>query len=105
MKRLGFSIFVLVAALGACGQQDAATYPPQYELNFMRACQAQAPNHAVCSCSWEKIESEIAPADFAAFERLPANEQASHPLYAQIERHALECRDQPEAAPEDPPAP
>jgi hypothetical protein len=94
------------AALAACGQQPASqTYPPQFELNFIRACQAQGPSQAFCACNWEKVEAEIAPADFAAFERLPATEQASHPVQQQIERFALECADQLQPPPEDPPPP
>jgi hypothetical protein len=96
---------IALLMLAACGEQEAKTYPPQYELNFMRACQAQAPTLTLCTCTWEKIEREIAPDDFAAFELLPAGEQARHPLYSQIERYAVECRDQPESLPDDPPPP
>lgn len=103
--RGAFTSFVLAAALAGCGQQEADTYPPQYELNFMRACQAQGPSGNVCPCTWEKIEREIPPDEFAAFELLPASEQAAHPLYSQIERYALECRDQNDAPAEAPPAP
>jgi len=98
-------ILAALTALGACGQQQAKTYPPQYELNFMRACQAQGPAENVCPCTWEKIEREIPPDAFAAFELLPASEQRVHPLYGQIERYAIECREQSETTPEDPPAP
>jgi hypothetical protein len=93
-------------ALASCGQQAANTYPPQYELNFMRACQAQGPGlQSLCTCTWEKIEREIPPDDFAAFERLPANEQTTHPMRERIERYALVCRQQTDPAPEDPPEP
>ena len=96
----------LMLALAACGQQEAKTYPPQYELNFMRACQAQrpaAPNQ--CPCTWERITREIPPDGFATFERLPPNEQVEHPLYAEIQRYALECATQTEATTGDPPPP
>ena len=95
----------LVLTLAACGQQEAKTYPPSYELNFMRACEAQQPAADMCACTWERITREIPPDEFAAFERLPPNEQVAHPLYAEIERYALECRDQTVAPPEDPPPP
>ena len=98
--------FITVLMLAACGQQEAKTYPPQYELNFMRACQAQrpaAPNQ--CPCTWERITREIPPDEFAAFERLPANEQVAHPLFAEIQRYALECATQTEGTTEDPPPP
>ena len=96
----------LMLALAACNQQEAQTYPPQYELNFMRACQAQrpaAPNQ--CPCTWERITREIPPDEFATFERLPPNEQVAHPLYAEIQRYALECATQTEATTENPPPP
>jgi len=96
----------LVLTLAACGEQEAKTYPPQYELNFMRACQAQRPAvTSLCPCTWERITREIPPDEFATFERLPPNEQVAHPLYAEIQRYALECADQAAPAPEDPPAP
>lgn len=101
-------IMVLIAlvALAACGQQEQAnTYPPQYELNFMRSCQAQNPAEGLCTCTWAKIEGEVPVAEFAAFERLPVNEQVSHPLRGQIERYALECLNENQPTPEDPPAP
>jgi hypothetical protein len=97
--------FIALALLTACGQQEAKTYPPQYELNFMHSCQAQRPPEHVCPCTWERITREIPPAEFATFERLPPNEQVAHPLYSEIQRYAMECRDQSAAAPEDPPAP
>lgn len=97
---------VLLVSLAACDQRQVAqTYPPQYELNFMTACQAQRVSAAFCTCTWEKIEHEISPADFAAFERLPPNEQATHPFQGQIERYAEECRNEVAPDPEEPPAP
>lgn len=100
------AIVVALTALASCGQQEARTYPPQYQLNFMRACLAQGEGlQSLCTCTWEKIERDISPADFAQFEQLPANEQATHPLRGQIERYALECRQQTEPAPDTPPEP
>lgn len=99
-------VFAALAVLAACGQQQASnTYPPQYELNFMRSCQAQNPAEGLCTCTWAKIEGEVPAADFAAFERLPVNEQVSHPLRGQIERYALECLNENQPAAQDPPAP
>ena len=100
------TILAALAALAACGQPSAPeTYPPQFELNFMRGCQAQGPTQAFCSCTWDKIEAEISPADFEAFDRLPAYEQASQPLQQQIESFALECSAQMQPPTEQPPAP
>lgn len=94
-----------LTALTACGQQEAKTYPPQYELNFMRACQAPGQDSNVCSCTWERITREIPVEEFEGFEQLPANEQTSHPLRAELQRYAVECIAQNEAPPEDPPPP
>jgi hypothetical protein len=85
------TVLAAFAVLAACGRPADATYPPQYELNFMRACLAQAPPQGMCPCIWDKIESDVAPADFAAFDRLSPAEQQSHPLQQQIERYALDC--------------
>jgi hypothetical protein len=93
------------AVLTACGQSAPETYPPQFELNFMRACQAQGPSQAFCACNWQMVEREISPADFAAFERLPAAERSSHPVQQQIERFAIECSAQLQPLTEDPPPP
>jgi hypothetical protein len=95
----------LMLALAACGQQEAKTYPPQYELNFMRACHAQRPAANVCPCTWGRIMREIPPDEFATFERLPPSEQVAHALYAEIQRYALECATQTETTTEDPPPP
>jgi hypothetical protein len=101
-----FAPIALALTLAACGQQDANTYPPQYELNFMRACQAQRPAaRNQCPCTWERITREIPPDEFATFERLPPAEQVAHPLYAELQRYALECASQTEATTEDPPPP
>lgn len=100
-----FILAAAAAALAACGRQDAETYPPQYELNFMRACQAQSAPAGFCACTWEKIEREIAADDFAAFERLPPGDQQTHPLRQQIQRYADECRTEAVEPPDDPPPP
>jgi hypothetical protein len=80
---------VLAAALACCGRPETG-YPPAYELNFMRACEAQS-TRALCACIWEKIEADVAAADFAALERLPAAERETHPLKLQIDDYALSC--------------
>jgi hypothetical protein len=106
MRVAGVSFVLMAWALAACGQQEAKTYPPQYALNFMQNCRVQAgASVALCACMWEKIEREIAPDDFTAFERLPAAEQATSPLRAQITAYADECRAETAEPPEDPPAP
>ncbi len=100
-----FILFTALLALAACGQSAPTTYPPQYELNFMRACQAQGPAQGICPCIWGKIVADVPPADFAAFELLSAEEQAQHPLNQQIERYALECAAELPPPSETPPAP
>lgn len=100
IRAIQVCIVASLAVLAACGQSAPATYPPQYELNFMRACQAQGATTAVCGCIWERIETEVPPADFAAFERLSAAEQTGHAMQQQIEQFALSC-----AAPAQAPSP
>ncbi len=102
MRIASVTIFAL---LGACGPQGPKAYPPQYEVNFMRACEAQRPAEGVCPCTWEKIEREIAADEFAAFELLPPDERRMHPLYGQVQQFAVECRDRDETPVQNPPAP
>jgi hypothetical protein len=97
-------ILAALAALAACGQSAPAPYPPEYELNFMRACQVRQTT-AQCSCIWGKIETDVPVADFIEVERLPASERASHPITGQVERFALECAAQLQPPIEDPPPP
>lgn len=84
------AILAVVVALGACGKADGA-YPPAYELNFTRACEAQGAPADLCACAWGKIEAEIPRRDFEAWERLPVAERAAHPLQRQIAGYALAC--------------
>lgn len=87
------AVMILVGALAACGcGSPEPGYPPGYELNFMRACEAQGALAEFCACTWDKIEADVAPGDFAALELVPAGERQAHPLQLQIERYAEACR-------------
>lgn len=78
--------------LAACSPAAPTEYPPQVEYNFMRACQAgDGGAGEICPCTWAKIEENVPPADLLAFERLPADQRAAHPLQAQLEGYAREC--------------
>lgn len=85
-------LLVPMLALTACNPQPAS-YPPEYERNFMAACEARAASSSdeVCGCVWDRIEAEISPSDFAAFERLPAATREAHPLTAQINGYIEAC--------------
>jgi hypothetical protein len=83
---------VLIAALitlAACGSPPAQ-YTPEYEHNFMRACQLNAPT-ALCACVWTKIAAEIPVAEFEAFERLSPEQRAASPVAAQLRGFATAC--------------
>jgi hypothetical protein len=101
--RVGFVVFAL--ALGACNPQPAA-FTPDVERNFMMACVGQGSSNALCSCTWDKIEANISPGDFAALERMPGPQRESHPLTAQIAGFVETCNvsltRQVEPAPDDP---
>ncbi len=101
----GLILAASAAVVAACGQSAPEAYPPQYELNFMRACQAQQATGEFCACTWDKIERELPADEFAAFERLPAKEQETHSLRTRIERFADECRTELIEPPAEPPAP
>lgn len=93
--------FIVVAALllAGCGQpQQAATYTPEYELNFMRACQANGTPVSACGCVWGKISTEVPVGEFEAYELLPAEARTSHPLTAQVREFIQACA--PPQAPE-----
>ncbi|MEZ5960986.1 MAG: hypothetical protein R3C30_11255 [Hyphomonadaceae bacterium] len=78
-------------ALAACNPGPAA-YAPGVEHNFMTACEAQQGSSvALCGCTWEKIEAEISPNDFAALERLPQQQRETHPLTTQINGYVEAC--------------
>lgn len=84
-------IVIAALALVSCAPPTPAGYPPGVEQNFMRACEAQSAVAGLCACTWDRIEAVVAPADFAALERLPGPERAAHPLAQQIEGYALAC--------------
>jgi hypothetical protein len=98
-------VLVAVLAFAACGRApEPAAYGPEVEINFMRACMAQAAAaDGRCPCIWERVEAEIPPADLAALEALPPVERAVHPLQRQIEEYALACIAERNAAEGTPP--
>lgn len=85
------AVAIIVLSLAACGPAQAPGYPPQVELNFRNACEAQSPPAGLCACVWGKIAAEVPPADLIALERLPINERGDHPLTQQINGYALAC--------------
>lgn len=96
---------LVIVLLAACSPPQQG-YPPQIELNFRNACEAQSPPDGLCSCVWSRIEADVEPGDLMALERLPINERQSHALTEQINGYALACRAQLQGAPEEPsPAP
>lgn len=85
---------LMLATLSACGIPSAG-YPPQYELNFIRACEAQNPPTGVCQCTWDKIEAQIPRSEFDAFERMSASQRPSSPTQQRLTTFALECVGKP----------
>lgn len=57
----------------------------------MRACEAQSAVSGLCQCTWDKIEAEVPPDEFAALDRLPGPQRNAHPLMQQIEGYSLAC--------------
>jgi hypothetical protein len=84
------AVLSVLVALSGCGRA-AQEYPPQYQLNFMRACEAQHPVAGVCACTWAKIEAGVSRADFDALERLSAAERPAAPSQREIQGYALVC--------------
>ncbi|ANP45173.1 hypothetical protein [Candidatus Viadribacter manganicus] len=76
--------------LAACTQQPVA-YTPDVERNFMTACEIQGASNALCGCTWDRIEADIPPDDFAALERLPGPQREDHPMTAQINGYVEAC--------------
>lgn len=89
MRNALVAVFILL--LAACGQRDRMAYPPEAELNFNRACEAAGSPQGFCPCVWRRIQAEVPAADFIAYERLPINERAAHPLTEQITNYSLAC--------------
>ena len=56
--------FVVLLSLASCGRSTG--YPPAYEVNFMRACEARSTVPGLCACTWGKIEAEVPADEFAA---------------------------------------
>jgi hypothetical protein len=84
------ALFVVAAlALAACGRSSG--YPPEYELNFMRACEARSAVPGLCACTWDKIEEGVSVAEFTALETMPAAQRQSHPTKLRIDQFALAC--------------
>lgn len=90
-------ILLLPVALGlaACAPPAPATYSPQVEANFLRACQSRNAPESYCSCVWEKVEAQISPRDFEALERMPAAQREASPVTRQIAGFAMECQSAP----------
>lgn len=86
-----FAFFIVGLALASCGQPSSGGYPPGYEQNFMRACEAQSTVPGLCACTWDKIEAGVPPSQFAAYELLPGTERVAHPLTQQLQGYALTC--------------
>lgn len=84
-------IVALAPSLIAACTQQPATYSPDYERNFVTACEAQGSSNALCSCTWDRIEAEISPGDFTALERMPGPQRDAHPLTAQINGYVEAC--------------
>ena len=87
MKRLAACIAV---ALAACGQPEQ-TYTAEYELNFVRGCEAQGAPRQVCVCSWARVEAEVPRAELEALERMPAAQRPSSPVQQKLEDFARQC--------------
>ncbi|HYD87059.1 MAG TPA: hypothetical protein VEA80_06270 [Vitreimonas sp.] len=77
---LGLCAFL---AFAACSPAQRG-YPPGVEQGFMQACERQSGVPGLCACTWDRIEAEIDPNDFAALERLPGPERDAHPLMRRI---------------------
>lgn len=84
-------VALAVLALAACSPPTSSGYPPDIEMNFMRACEAQSTVPGLCACTWDKIKAEVPVSDFQALELLPGPERLAHPLSGQISGYALAC--------------
>jgi len=90
--RIGLiTLGLLLAACTPAPAPAPATYTADFERNFVTRCEAEGSSAALCNCTWERIEAEVAPEDFTALERLPAVERDTHPLLAQIGGYRDAC--------------
>lgn len=96
------SLIAALLALAACGQ-SARGYEPGVQANFMRACESQSTIPGLCACAWDKIETNVAPRDFAALEGLPGPQRDASPLKHQIDGYAQACRTQLQGEPQPTP--
>ncbi len=87
-------VFALAALVLAACTPPSNEYPPGMEMNFMRACEAASQIEGLCACTWDQIEANISPSDFAALDQMPGPERAAHPLTRQIEGYAMACHAQ-----------
>jgi len=85
-------------ALAACGQTERV-YPPGVQQGFMQACELESSVPGLCACTWDRIEAEIDPNDFAALERLPGPEREAHSLMRRIGEMRQACYASLSAAP------
>lgn len=84
------ALALVLLALAGCGR-PASGYPPEYELNFMRACEARSTVPGVCACTWEKIEAGVSVAEFTALEAMPPAQRETAPVKLRIDGYALTC--------------
>lgn len=84
------TLVLLLLALASCGQSSTG-YPPQYEVNFMRACESRSTVTGLCGCTWDKIEAGVTVAEFTALEAMPAAQRETSPVKQRIEGYAMEC--------------
>ena len=84
------ALVLLLLAAASCGR-PATGYPPEYELNFIRACEARSAVPGVCACTWEKIEAGVTVAEFTALEAMPAAQRETAPAKLRIDEYALSC--------------
>jgi hypothetical protein len=85
---------LLIAAallLSGCAPPTEQGYPPAYEINFMRGCEAQGAPREVCACSWTRVAAEVPRAELDRLERAPAAARPDDPVQKQLEGFARQC--------------
>lgn len=88
MIRLSTAAALLL--LAACSP-PSRSYAPGVEQTFMRACESQSTVRGLCACAWDKIETNIAPSDFAALETMPGPQREASPVKQQIDGFTRAC--------------